>query len=226
MQLRIPCPKPLELAPSIRNVPQMTEPWYNECAVFALVHTISLPSIYHLSIWNPANLNSNLIVTAVAETIVKSPDTLCLVRHATAILRLGNTVGLVGRIAQIKIGRPDIAIYHAHTSAKLSPSSSCHSNIQSIETHRRLCAPPYRCRRCPRARLCSTCRHCTPFPSALRRSRRSWIGSSSSGSRCCPRRRRPWSRGRYLSSTWTRARGCTPVRWLPSRWPKREQTSC
>ena len=123
-----------------------------------LDHTISLSatslpylsqSLSHLSSRNVIKLNGDLKFTAVAEPIVKGEDTLRLVRHASiAALCRGNAVGLVRRIAQIEIGRPHIAIYHAHTSAMLS-SSSFRSN--SIKTYRRLCAPPHRCRRCPRA---------------------------------------------------------------------------
>jgi len=76
--------------------------------------TISRPSLCDLLIWSPVDLNGNLVVTAVAEPIVKSEDTLRLVRHATAILRVGNTVGLVRRIAQVEVSRPNIAVYHNH----------------------------------------------------------------------------------------------------------------
>lgn len=46
MQLRILCPKSLTLLPSIRRVPRTTQPWYNECAVSASIHIISLPSLH------------------------------------------------------------------------------------------------------------------------------------------------------------------------------------
>jgi hypothetical protein len=72
--------------------------------------TISLPSLYHLPIWNAANLNGDLEFTAVAESIVKGVDLLRLIRHASPILRLRTTVGLVRRIAQVEIRRPNIAV--------------------------------------------------------------------------------------------------------------------
>jgi len=79
---------------------------------------ISQPSLEYLSIRVAINLSSNCIFTAVAESIVKGENTLRLVRHATvATLRRGNTVGLVRGIAQIEVGRPDIALCHAQTSA-------------------------------------------------------------------------------------------------------------
>lgn len=79
---------------------------------------ISQPCLEYLSIRNASKLSSNCIFTAVAESIVKGENTLRLVRHATvATLRRGNTVGLVRRIAQIEVGRPDIALCHAQTSA-------------------------------------------------------------------------------------------------------------
>jgi hypothetical protein len=84
-------------------------------------------SLYHLSIWNAVNLNGNLVVTAVAKSIVKSPDPLRLVRQASPTLRLGNTVGLERLIAQIEIGRPEIAIYHAHASAIVNSFQHCYS---------------------------------------------------------------------------------------------------
>lgn len=59
----------------------------------------------------------NGVVNAVVKSIVKSVDTLRLVRHARTIFREGDTVGLVARIFQIEVSRPDIAIYHVHTSA-------------------------------------------------------------------------------------------------------------
>jgi hypothetical protein len=154
-------------------------PGNNECAVFTLIHilsllspnhlptvflptpyhlsAVSLPSLHHLFIWSAVSLNSNLVVTAVAEPIVKSKDPLRLVRHATAILRIRNTVGLVRRIAQVEIGRPDIAVYHTHSVSNNSPlltSYAIHSNSsehQANQTHRRLCAQSHHCHRCPRA---------------------------------------------------------------------------
>ena len=70
---------------------------------------------------NTIDLNGDLVVTAVAESIVKGPDTLRLVRHATAILCLGNTIGFVRRIAKVEVGRPDIAVYIMHTRQRNSP---------------------------------------------------------------------------------------------------------
>jgi len=84
-------------------------------------------SLYCLSILNAVNSNADLVVTAVTESIVKSPDTLRLVRHAGATLRIGNTIGLVRVIAQIEIGRPDIAIYHAPHVSNHSLRVDCHS---------------------------------------------------------------------------------------------------
>ena len=103
VQLRILCPK----SP-------------NKCAVSASIHIIYFSAISRFgmrSIWG------DLVFTAVAISIVKSRDTYRLVRHATATLCRGNTVGFVRRIAQIETGRPDIAIYHAHTSAIFSSNS-------------------------------------------------------------------------------------------------------
>lgn len=93
--------------------------WYHEFEVFALIHIISLPPLYHLPILYAVNLNSDLEFTTVAKSIVKSVDLLRLIRHASPILGLRTTIGLVRRIAQIEIGGPDIAIYVSmhHTSA-------------------------------------------------------------------------------------------------------------
>jgi hypothetical protein len=99
----------------------------------------STPPLCRLSIWNAVNLNANLVVTTVAIPIIKSPDPLRLVRQASATLRCRNTIRLVRRVAQIEIGRPDIAVYQAHTSAEiLLKYSSCHSNSQSEHLDSRL----------------------------------------------------------------------------------------